>query len=458
MQNHDVRLVRSLSSCLLHTLTHSPAKYMLWTDAGSREFIAAHYPWFLNTFDNYRYPIQRADAIRYFVLYHYGGIYMDLDIGCRRSVDPLLVYPVILPKTIPVGISNDLMFAEKGHPFFKLVIDNLSSFDYFWLINYPTVMFSTGPMFLSIQYGLYVRKHFDVPVSQIRVLPKSLYGKNINPSEAPHSFFSHFYASSWHDDDAPFIAFLSSWGKLMMWLCLIILIIGLLRLFAKPRRSITRIAGYDILLPRLSQSGRGRHFHIGRYSFVLSFSQQSPDSSPSSSPTEDIPVLHIPLDHTGRPSSYIMGTFHQVRNRIRVVGERFSPPSSPISPNQPRQSNRGVLFFLPASFATHSPDIELDRPRPASTSVLHWSRSSPQTEKDVESGVMQSSDNGLDWDNIDEPQTPSHSRSSSEETAVDDGLSRTGILRNITDLMLQCKYTFFLDHLIHVLPSDNNYN
>lgn len=51
----------------------------LWTDAKSREFIATEYPWFLATFDNYSQPIQRADAIRYFVLNHFGGIYIDLD-------------------------------------------------------------------------------------------------------------------------------------------------------------------------------------------------------------------------------------------------------------------------------------------------------------------------------------------------------------------------------------------
>lgn len=37
------------------------------------------YPWFLETFDGYEFPIQRADAIRYFVLAHFGGIYIDLD-------------------------------------------------------------------------------------------------------------------------------------------------------------------------------------------------------------------------------------------------------------------------------------------------------------------------------------------------------------------------------------------
>lgn len=71
---------------------------MLWTDSSSRQFVAENYPWFLDTFDSYRYNIQRADAIRYFVLYHYGGVYIDLDIGCLKPVDPLLVYPVVLPR------------------------------------------------------------------------------------------------------------------------------------------------------------------------------------------------------------------------------------------------------------------------------------------------------------------------------------------------------------------------
>ena len=46
---------------------------------------STRYPWFLETFDGYPYPIQRADAIRYFVLHHFGGIYIDLDDVCNMS-------------------------------------------------------------------------------------------------------------------------------------------------------------------------------------------------------------------------------------------------------------------------------------------------------------------------------------------------------------------------------------
>ena len=80
---------------------------MLWTDDLSRQFVETHYPAFLQMYDSYKYPIQRADSIRYFILNHFGGIYMDLDIGCRRRLDPLLQgdWEVILPITKPVSPS-----------------------------------------------------------------------------------------------------------------------------------------------------------------------------------------------------------------------------------------------------------------------------------------------------------------------------------------------------------------
>lgn len=67
----------------------------LWTDAGSRDFVAKEYPWFLDSFDNYHFPIQRADAIRYFVLAHFGGIYIDLD---DVSLPPLTFCPSLTHK------------------------------------------------------------------------------------------------------------------------------------------------------------------------------------------------------------------------------------------------------------------------------------------------------------------------------------------------------------------------
>jgi mannosyltransferase OCH1-like enzyme len=95
--------------------------YMLWDDETARNFIKENYAWFLETFDSYKYNIHRVDATRYFILYHYGGIYADLD------YEPLINFYKYLPQTM-VGIiespyvwnektQNALMSSPKGDPF-----------------------------------------------------------------------------------------------------------------------------------------------------------------------------------------------------------------------------------------------------------------------------------------------------------------------------------------------------
>lgn len=392
-------------------------EYKLWTDASAREFIAEHYSWFLDTFDGYTYPIQRADAIRYFVLYHYGGVYLDLDIGCLRPLDPLLTFPIILPKTIPVGVSNDLMFAEKNHPFMWQTMHNLANFDYSWVINYPTVMFSTGPMFLSAQYGIYNSRNpptADHPEGEVRILPKSLYGKNALPSEAPHSFFEHFYGSSWHDGDAAFIGFLGKWGKVLMWIGLAILVVGLVRLALAPhvkqrKYSLRRIGGYEVLMPRWrTQNGRW-HLDLGWFTLPSSSGgANAPPVSPISlSDDEDVQMLPLSFDSrstsptpsdaasdTTLHSNWSETLHHNARpvaDAVRRTGSRIWSMVSgagadnsdlPTSPSRHRRRrSRGVLFFMPAFF-TPSHGVELptssrsrsrstNRPPPPELSPLH---------------------------------------------------------------------------------------
>lgn len=356
---------------------------MLWTDASSREFIAKHYPWFLDNFDAYPYPIQRADAIRYFVLHYYGGVYLDLDVGCLRPLDPLLVHQVILPKTIPVGVSNDLMFAEKGHPFLAQTIHNLITFDHSWILNYPTVMFSTGPMFISAQYGLYTASHPptpEYPGGEIRILPKSLYGKNARPEEAPHSFFSHYYGSSWHSDDAAFIGFLGKWGKGLMWVGLAVLIVGLGRLALQSRQrkySLRRIGGYDVMLPRWSHRNGRWHIDLGWLSLAAHGTSTQPPSPGPGTPTDEETLLPFdvrpsspaPSDMSASADAFTNGQGSSARplfDAVRRARSRFASfagtpereevPRTPFRPR--RQRSRGVLFFLPA-FLTQSQDIEM---------------------------------------------------------------------------------------------------
>ena len=178
-------------------------EYIMWTDKMSREFIAAEYPWFLETFDNYEHPIQRADTIRYFVLAYYGGIYIDLDDGCNRSLEPLLSYPAWVRRTVPTGVSNDAMGAVKGHPFFLRVIDSLQQYNRHWLLPYITVMASTGPLFLSIIWRHWTSDGMNVgdgpDGGRIRILFPDEYQNH------SWSFFTHHLGNSWHGNDVRLI-------------------------------------------------------------------------------------------------------------------------------------------------------------------------------------------------------------------------------------------------------------
>ncbi|CAG8041369.1 unnamed protein product [Penicillium salamii] len=179
---------------------HPDYEYILWTDRTAHDFIAAHYPWFLDTFENYPYPIQRADTIRYFILSHLGGIYIDMDDGCNRRLDPLLTFPAWVRRTTPTGISNDAMGSIPQHPFFLKVIESLQSYDRSWLFPYITIMSSTGPLFLSIIWKQYRRwSRLLDEASRVRILMPEEY------MQYPRSFFTHHVGNSWHRGDASII-------------------------------------------------------------------------------------------------------------------------------------------------------------------------------------------------------------------------------------------------------------
>ncbi|CAF0884795.1 unnamed protein product [Rotaria sp. Silwood1] len=162
---------------------HSDYKYYLWTDKEGRSLIEKEFPCILSTFDSYPYDIQRADVIRLVVLYVYGGIYLDLDIICLKPLDKLLNYEFILPQTKPVGLSNDFIVAKPRHPFLLQILNDLPKFNRNFFTKYPTVMFSTGPMFLTHEASSYPNR------SSLDIISPVLYGKYVYNSS--YSLFRH---------------------------------------------------------------------------------------------------------------------------------------------------------------------------------------------------------------------------------------------------------------------------
>lgn len=74
--------VHARQSCLEY---HPDWKSYIWTDENAGPFVEEHFPDVKRTWDNYRFPIQRIDALRYMVLYQYGGMnFQELSFGLEH--------------------------------------------------------------------------------------------------------------------------------------------------------------------------------------------------------------------------------------------------------------------------------------------------------------------------------------------------------------------------------------
>ncbi|KAJ6126325.1 hypothetical protein N7523_001937 [Penicillium sp. IBT 18751x] len=198
--------VESQASC---KEAYGDFEYKLWTDESTRTFLSVHYPWFVDIWDNYAFPIQRADSLRYFVLYHYGGIYLDMDTWCNKSIpiDKLELGAVseyaLFKSTLPTGVTNDFMMTSARHPVYEAAISKLpiyNSITRAWAQWQPycAIMISAGPMFLTMVAMDYLLKQASLPSQNMAV---------VNQTELT-PYITDLESSSWHRADA----------KVLMWL------------------------------------------------------------------------------------------------------------------------------------------------------------------------------------------------------------------------------------------------
>lgn len=133
--------------------------YFFWTDQTARAFIKDKFDYFLPTWDSYKDYMNRADAIRYFVLYEYGGVYVDIDFECLRPLKNVtLKYPAIFPvepfehsafrMDQPYLINNAIMLSRPKHPFLKQLINRLELYS-----RRRDIIDVAGPQFLTNEFN-----------------------------------------------------------------------------------------------------------------------------------------------------------------------------------------------------------------------------------------------------------------------------------------------------------------
>lgn len=138
---------------------HNPGwQRILWSDRMLLDFVAENYPDLLPVYSGYSKGVERADAARYMLLHHFGGVYADLDCECLAPFEPLLTEdrvvlckePVahahneIRTRNLPYLLFNGTIASPKGHAFWNHVLARLPVTG-----DSNDVLDATGPCFLT---------------------------------------------------------------------------------------------------------------------------------------------------------------------------------------------------------------------------------------------------------------------------------------------------------------------
>ena len=160
-------------------------EYRLWTNEDNLRFMSEHYPQHLAMFKGYKQEIKRADAVRYFLLDHYGGLYVDLDFESLRPIDPLLKGRGLVIGQEPWAhshvlydvdrlICNAFMASCPHHPFWKTVHAELQARRHI-VKGGKHVMDATGPRMLNDAVNAYEKSEIAVSWPLFVPEPDSVY-------------------------------------------------------------------------------------------------------------------------------------------------------------------------------------------------------------------------------------------------------------------------------------------
>ena len=180
---------------------HPDFSYRFYTDEDMIQFIQKEYPEHYDQFLKLPRMIMKIDMFRYFLMYHYGGIYIDMDYKMFRSFD-LLSESVVLPANRDSGSLGNCIFAsEAGHPFWKEVLDNFLLTDYSKSCKDENVIKSTGPGFLSSVYkNSRYRNEIFVPKREL-FHPVSVQDiKKQNELKSTNTYGMHICAGVWRNN------------------------------------------------------------------------------------------------------------------------------------------------------------------------------------------------------------------------------------------------------------------
>ena len=174
-------------------------EYHFLTDKDARNFCKNYFPWFLKTYDNFPYNIQRVDALRPMWLYINGGIYMDMDYEIIDDNFEKLFnsnYNLFFTKSpnLKKYYTNSIMASKKNNPFWLYYLNEMTKkLPWYKKIGkHFNVMNSTGPIILTHLINKYNPNFKLLPSSKLT--PCSICNINCDIS---NSYLKPLQGCSW---------------------------------------------------------------------------------------------------------------------------------------------------------------------------------------------------------------------------------------------------------------------
>jgi inositol phosphorylceramide mannosyltransferase catalytic subunit len=172
-------------------------EYRLWTDSDVKKLKLDNQ----ELYDKARNYGEKSDILRYELLYRYGGVYVDTDQECLKSLDELNYYYDFYIGIQPldtniVQLGIGLIGAQKGHPLLKKAIEELKN-----NTHVEQIIAKTGPVFFTLLFYEHAPKMQGV----IGALPSTYfypcgYTQDLQRPELwqkPESFAVHHWEGSW---------------------------------------------------------------------------------------------------------------------------------------------------------------------------------------------------------------------------------------------------------------------
>jgi inositol phosphorylceramide mannosyltransferase catalytic subunit len=199
---------------------HPEWVFYLWNENSLMKFLTDNYPEYIERYNSYCYDIQRWDSIRYLILYHFGGVYIDADFECLKPIDKLLGnYTCCLgsePKRhslhfgLRLYLSNAFMAAIPKHNFFKELASYTPVVTSDSNNKFNVVLETTGPLMLTEFFLAYKKKdeihiiatrHFaPFDSHEIRMLMSGRETQKLL-KKTRKAYSIHYFLGTWIEDE-----------------------------------------------------------------------------------------------------------------------------------------------------------------------------------------------------------------------------------------------------------------